>query len=477
MINSVKSPNFSIAIMAAGKGTRLKSARAKVLHQIGGRTLLAHVIAAAAEVVEPRNIYVIIGHQAEAVRSALASTGVQFVLQSEQRGTGHAIQVLKQHFAANKIAPPENLLVLSGDVPLIKPETIAALRDFHLKQRAAMTILTARPADPSGYGRIVRASAKSAQVKAIVEQKVLKPAQLNIAEINSGIYAFQTKALFDKIDKLENKNAHAEYYLTDVAALLVAAKQKVLALPGTDATEVLGANTIAEMMQLDAAMRAATAARLMANGVSIFRPDTCVIDATVSIAPDAIIEPFVQLLGSTSIGTGTIVRSYSVLKDAQIAENVLIRHGSIIDRSSVGAGAWVGPYANLRPQSDIGPGAHMGNFVETKKAKVGPGCKVNHLAYVGDATLGANVNIGAGTITCNNSGLAKNPTVIEDGAFIGSNVTLIAPVNIGKDSYVAAGSCITEDVPADALALGRSRQTTKPGWAAARRAAHKSKSA
>jgi bifunctional UDP-N-acetylglucosamine pyrophosphorylase/glucosamine-1-phosphate N-acetyltransferase len=467
MMISVKSSNFAIAIMAAGKGTRLKSARAKVLHQIGGRTLLAHVIAAAAQVVAPKDIYVIIGHQAEAVRNSVAQTGVQFVLQKEQRGTGHAIQELKKYFTAGGITPPEHLLVLSGDVPLIRPQTIAAVRDFHLKQRAAMTILTARPADPTGYGRIVRVSTRSPQVKAIVEQKALKPAQLKIAEINSGIYAFRTKPLFEKIDKLGNKNAHG----TDVAALLVAAKQKVLALPASDAIEILGANTIAEMMQLDAAMRAATAARLMANGVSIFRPDTCVIDSTVTVAPDAIIEPYVQLLGNTSIGSGTIVRSYSVIKDSQVAQNVLIRHGSIMDRSSVGDGAWVGPYANLRPQSEIGAGAHMGNFVETKKAKIGPGCKVNHLSYVGDATLGANVNLGAGSITCNNSGLAKNPTVIEDGAFIGSNVTLIAPITIGKDAYVGAASCVTEDVPADALALGRARQVTKPGWAAARRAA------
>jgi bifunctional UDP-N-acetylglucosamine pyrophosphorylase / glucosamine-1-phosphate N-acetyltransferase len=465
------SNEFAIAIMAAGKGTRLKSKHPKVLHEIGGRALLLYVIAAAETAVTPDHIYCIIGHESERVKAAVAATGVKFVLQPEQRGTGHAMQVLKANFELSGAPLPKHLLVLSGDVPLIRPETIAAVRDTHLREHAAMTILTAAPADPTGYGRVLRAHPNKPEVTAIIEQKALTPDQLSAPEINSGIYCFETQALFAKLDALNTNNAHGEFYLTDIAAMLVAEGKRVVAVKAHSVDEVLGANTIAEMMHLDAAMRLATARRLMATGVTIFRPETCVIDSAVTIGPDTVIEPYVQLLGSTNIGSDSRIRSYSVIQNCSIGNNVTVLNGCIFDDSEIADNANLGPYARLRPESRIGEGAHIGNFVETKKTTVGRGTKAGHLSYLGDATIGAGVNIGAGTITCNYDGVHKHRTTIGDGAFIGSDSTLVAPVTIGTGSYIAAGSSITEDVPEGALALGRSRQTTKPGWVAARKAA------
>jgi len=460
---------FGIAIMAAGKGTRLKSKRPKVLHEIGGRPLILHVIAAAETIAPPDRIYCIIGHHADNVRTVAVSTGVHFVMQSEQRGTGHALQMLKKHFAFTGQTPPEHLLVLSGDVPLIRPETLQSLCSFHLEQQAAMTILTAVPPDPTGYGRVLRQSAGGPEVSAIIEQKDLKPDQLATPEINSGIYCFETKALFANLDRLSNKNASGEFYLTDIASLLVSEGQRVIAIKAEHIDEVLGANTIAEMMHLDAAMRLATARKLMAQGVTIFRPETCVIDSTVEVGADTTIEPFVQLLGNTHIGHDCRIRSYSVIQNSTIGDGVLIRNGCILDQSTIGRNALLGPYAHLRPGSDIGEDAHVGNFVETKNVRLGRGSKANHLNYLGDADIGANVNVGAGAITCNYDGVLKHRTTIGDNVFVGSDSTLVAPLTIGEGAYIAAGSNITKNVPSGALAIGRSHQTTKLGWVAERR--------
>src|SRR5580692_5979714 len=467
------SNEFAIAIMAAGKGTRLKSKRPKVLHEVGGRALLLHVIAAAEKIVPADRIFCIIGHESDRVRAAVEHTGVQFVVQAEQRGTGHAMQMLKAFFTLNEALLPQHLLVLSGDVPLIRPETIAAVRDVHLREKAAMTILTAVPVDPTGYGRVLRAFPDDPNVLAIIEQKSLRPEQLSTPEINSGIYCFESKALFDKLDALDTNNAHGEFYLTDVAAMLVAEGKRVVAIKADSVDEVLGANTIAEMMHLDAAMRLATARRLMASGVTIFRPETCVIDSEVQVGPDTVIEPYVQLLGNTRIGSDSRIRSYSVIENSTLGDSVLIRNGCIIDTAEVADNAILGPYAHLRPESRIGAGAHVGNFVETKKITLGKGSKANHLNYLGDAEIGAGVNIGAGVITCNYDGVVKHLTQIGDGAFVGSDSTLVAPVTVGAGAYVAAGSSITEDVPEGALALGRARQTTKPGWVASKKTAQR----
>ena len=460
---------FGIAIMAAGKGTRLKSKRPKVLHEIGGRPLILHVIAAAETIAPPDRIYCIIGHHADNVRTVAVSTGVHFVSQVEQRGTGHALQMLKKHFAFTGQTPPEHLLVLSGDVPLIRPKTLQSLCAFHLEQEAAMTILTAVPPDPTGYGRVLRQSEDSPEVAAIVEQKDLKPDELATPEINSGIYCFETKALFANLDRLSNQNASGEFYLTDIASLLVSEGQRVIAIQAEHIDEVLGANTIAEMMHLDAAMRLATARKLMAQGVTIFRPETCVIDSTVEVDADTTIEPFVQLLGNTHIGHDCRIGSYSVIQNSTIGDGVLIRTGCILEQSTIGRNALLGPYAHLRPGSDIGEDAHVGNFVETKNIRLGRGSKANHLNYLGDADIGSGVNVGAGAITCNYDGVLKHRTTIGDNVFVGSDSTLVAPLTIGEGAYIAAGSSITQDVPSGALAIARNQQTTKPGWVAERR--------
>jgi bifunctional UDP-N-acetylglucosamine pyrophosphorylase/glucosamine-1-phosphate N-acetyltransferase len=465
---------FSIAIMAAGKGTRLKSRRPKVLHEIGGQALLLHVIAAAKKLVPAERVYTIIGHEADRVKAAVAATGVKFVLQPEQRGTGHALQMVKAYFALSGEALPDNLLVLSGDVPLIRPETIESIAALHQREHASMTILTAVPADPTGYGRVLRRS-DSPEVTAIVEQKALTPEQKDTKEINSGIYCFRTEALFAQLDSLSTDNAHGEFYLTDVAAKLVADGERVVAVQAESVDEVLGANTIAEMMHLDQAIRSAAARRLMAQGVTIFRPDTCVIDAEVEVGPDTVIEPYVQLLGATRIGIESRIRSFSVIQNSVIGSGVMVRNGCIMDGAMVADGAVIGPYAHLRPESEIGEGAHVGNFVETKKLKLGKGSKANHLNYLGDAEIGAGVNIGAGVITCNYDGVHKHLTTIGDGAFVGSDSTLVAPVTLGAGSYIAAGSCITDEVPEGSLALGRSRQVNKEGWAARKQSARGTK--
>ena len=457
------SGRMAVAIMAAGKGTRLKSRHPKVLHEVAGKPLLAHVIAAAAEVVAPGDIFVIIGHEAERVRAALEKTGVQFVLQAEQRGTGHAIMVAEPQLRAY-----DHLLVLSGDVPLIRPQTIGALRDAHLAGRAAMTVLTCEPPDPTGYGRIVRGKGRSAEVTAIVEQKMLTTKQAGIREINSGTYAFATGPLFAHLGKLGTNNPHREYYLTDIAGLLRKSAKKVIACP-SQYSETLGANTRAELAELDRMLRRRKCDELMAAGVTIYRPETCVIDLDVTVGPDTILEPYVQLLGSTRIGSDCRVRSFNVLIDSEVGDGVLVQNGCVIESSRILNAATLGPYTHLRAGCEIGEGAHMGNFVEGKKLKMGRGAKANHLTYLGDAVVGEQVNIGAGTITCNYDGVNKHMTVIEDGAFVGSDSTLVAPVKVGRGAYVAAASCVTEDVPADALAIARGRQANKEGWAKQRR--------
>jgi bifunctional UDP-N-acetylglucosamine pyrophosphorylase/glucosamine-1-phosphate N-acetyltransferase len=455
---------FAIVIMAAGKGTRLKSKRPKVLHEVGGKPLIRHVVDAARQIVPPEDIYVVVGHQASQVKDAVSQLGVQFVEQAEQRGTGHAIQT-----ARRAVEGYEDIIVLSGDVPLIRPETIRALRDFHLERRAAMTVLTAAPDDLLGYGRVIRKSNLSDEIQEIVEPKALTSEMASAREINSGIYGFAGKPLFAHIDSLGTDNTHGEFYLTDMAAILAKAGERVLAIEAKNPDEVLGANTIAEMMAIDGKLRLMTARRLMAEGVTILRPETSVIDSEVVVGADTVIEPFVQLLGETKVGSECRIRSYSVLEHATVGNQVLVRQGCIISQSRVDDGALLGPYAHVRPESEIGEGAHVGNFVETKKVRLGKGSKANHLTYLGDAEIGEGVNVGAGVITCNYDGVAKRKTVIGDKVFVGSDSTLVAPITLGKGCYIAAGSCITEDVPEDALALGRARQTIKEGWAAERR--------
>ncbi len=470
--NATATLGFGIAILAAGKGTRLKSKHPKVLHQVGGRALLEHVISTAAQLVSPQDIFVVIGHEAERVREAVQHTGVNFVLQLEQLGTGDALRR-----AQPQLRGYDHVLVLYGDTPLVRPATLERLRDHHLQHSAAATVLTAEIADPTGYGRIIRKSGLSAarkgrgksEIAAIVEQKALKPGQEKIREINSGIYCFRTGPLFAHLGELSTDNPAHEFYLTDMAAVLGRCGQRVLALAAENPSEVLGVNSRAELAAVDSLLRDEKCRQLMAAGATIFRPETCLIDSDVVVGQDSVIEPFVQLRRGTRIGDDCHIGSYCVISNAQIGNGVEIRPGCIIADSVVADSAVLGPYSHLRPGSEVGEGAHVGNFVETKKARLGRGAKANHLTYLGDADIGEGVNVGAGTITCNYDGVNKHATVIERGAFIGSDTTLVAPVRVGAGAYVGAASCITQDVPADALAVARGRQVNKEGWARERR--------
>jgi bifunctional UDP-N-acetylglucosamine pyrophosphorylase/glucosamine-1-phosphate N-acetyltransferase len=467
---SGRPPRIAIAIMAAGKGTRLKSQIPKVLHEVGGKPLLEHVIRAALHVVDAKDVFAIIGHEADRVRTATAHTGINFVLQAEQRGTGHALMV-----AQDALTGYDHVIVLSGDAPLISPATIKGLLDFHLGQNAAMTLLSADLENPTGYGRVIRQGRGSDVVREIIEEKSASPAQKKLREINSGFYVFSVPDLYAKIGRLSTENAHAEYYLTDMAGVLGRAGKRVVTWKTATPTEILGGNTRAELADIDHYLRMAKARQLMSDGATVFYPATCVFDIDVSIAPDTVIEPYVQLLGNTRIGAGCRVRSYSVISNCEIGDAVTIRPGCVMEDARVGTGAIVGPFSHLRPGSEIGEGAHVGNFVETKKIKLGKGSKANHLTYLGDAEIGAGVNIGAGTITCNYDGVHKHTTIIEDDVFIGSDSTLVAPIRVRKGAYVAAASCITDDVPEDSLAIGRGRQVIKEGWATEKRRARAEK--
>jgi bifunctional UDP-N-acetylglucosamine pyrophosphorylase/glucosamine-1-phosphate N-acetyltransferase len=457
-------PRVAIAILAAGKGTRLKSKHPKVLHEVGGKPLLAHVIAAATKVVPANDVYAIIGHEADRVRAAVASSGIGFVHQKEQHGTGHALMVARQ-----ALAPYDLVIVLYGDAPLITPETIENLRNFHASKKAAMTILTARLDNPTGYGRILRKKAGSDEVKAIVEQKDLTPAQQKVHEINAGIYAFDSHQLFSHIDELSTANHHGEFYLTDMAAILGKAKQRVVAIEAGNPYEVLGGNTRAELSDIDQHMRMAKCRQLMAEGVTILFPQTCVIDSDVEVGADTVIEPFVQLRASTRIGSDSRIGSYSVIIACEIGDQVLVQTGCVLEHSTVRTRVSLGPYSHLRPGCEICDEAHVGNFVELKKTRLGKGSKANHLTYLGDSEIGEKVNVGAGTITCNYDGVNKHKTIIEDGVFVGSDSILVAPIRIGKGAYIAAATTVTEDVPPDSLALGRARQIVKEGWAREKR--------
>ncbi|MBA3913014.1 MAG: bifunctional UDP-N-acetylglucosamine diphosphorylase/glucosamine-1-phosphate N-acetyltransferase GlmU [Acidobacteriales bacterium] len=454
------SRDVAVAILAAGKGTRLKSKYPKVLHRVGGKPLLSHVIAAATRIVPASEIYVVLGHEAKQVEQAIADSGVQFIEQAEQRGTGHALQV-----ARPMLEKFDTVVVLSGDAPLITSETIQSLLKFHRDKHAAMSLLSAHLPHPHGYGRILRAAADTDDVQHIIEEKSASPLQKKINEINAGFYVFSVRQLYEHIDELSTDNPHGEYYLTDMAEILSRHAKRVVAMRTNDATEVLGGNTRAELAEIDHKMRRAKCTHLMEQGVTIYQPNSCVIDADVQIGADTVLEPFVQLLGATTIGPDCHIESYSIIRDSNLAAAVHVKPGCVIEDSEVKRAAVLGPYAHLRTGSRIGEQSHIGNFVETKNTTLGRGSKANHLTYLGDAEIGDEVNVGAGTITCNYDGFAKHTTVLEDGAFIGSDSTLVAPVRIGKGAYVGAASCITEDVPDRALALARSRQTVKPDWA------------
>ena len=449
--------NFSILILAAGKATRFKSEHSKMLHRLAGR-LLGEYIVQAAQGAGPDCLYMMIGHEREEVRKAFARPGLVFIEQKEQLGTGHAVMMARPEL--EKCASP-TVVVLVGDAPLLRSQTLLRLVERHRQARAAATILTTRLAHPNGYGRIVRAGGR---VRRVVEEKVATPAQKRIREINSGIFCFSRTHLLEHLAELSAENAQKEYLLTDLIEIFNRHHLKVAAFPVADSREVLGVNDRLELAQIEKLLRRRKAEALMREGVTVLNPEATYIDPDVEAGQDTVIEPGASLLGQTRLGRDCHIQSYCTITDSSLADRVTVLPCSVIANSEIASGVTIGPFARLRPGAVIEENARIGNFVEVKKSRVGRGTKVQHMTYLGDATLGENANIGAGTVTCNYDGVKKNPTVIEDGVFIGSGNMLVAPVRVGQGAYTAAGSTITEDVPPGSLALARSRQVTKQGW-------------
>ena len=451
--------NLRVLILAAGKSTRMKSRYAKVLHRAGGRTLIEHVLNIARNL--SADISVVVGNSADQVKAAV--TEVTFIDQKEQLGTGHAVLAAREHFSGYG----GDVLVMPGDVPLIGDATLRAFIGFHREGRFCASVLTADIDDPRGYGRIVRRN--NNELESIVEHRDASSDILQIREINSGIYIFYAPALFESLTKIKNDNAQREYYLTDVIGILGSQKQKVGAFKVNSAEEILGINTRQELAAVDRVMRRRKCESLMTDGVTIIDPETVYIDSSVEIGPDTVIYPSVQIYGDTVIGEEATIRSFSRISSSKIGARSVVLEGCVINESTIGEDVSIGPYAHLRTAVMLEDRTKVGNFVEIKKSVLGSGTRSMHLAYLGDATIGKKVNIGAGVITCNYDGLNKHPTTIEDGAFVGTDSQLIAPVRIGKDAYVAAGSSITENVPPEALAIGRGRQVNKEGWAKGRK--------
>jgi bifunctional UDP-N-acetylglucosamine pyrophosphorylase/glucosamine-1-phosphate N-acetyltransferase len=450
--------DIHVVILAAGKGTRMKSALPKVLHRAGDLPLIEHVFRAAA-VLSPRTTTVIVGHQARLVEQAMGERpGLRFALQEPQLGTGHALLQAEPVLARQT----GTVVLLSGDVPLLRRDTLQGLVRTHAGSRAAATVLTAMMEDPHGYGRIVRDG--GGRITAIVEDKDATPEQRRVAEINSGIYAFDLGPLFGALKQIGASNAQAEYYLPDLVSIYRSRGLTVETMVAGDPQEILGVNSRKELAEVTAILRTARNEALMDAGVTLVDPATTFIGPDVTVGADTTIHPGVYLEGRTAVGGGCVIHSGVRIVDSRIDDGVVINNFCVIVESHVSRGARIGPFAHIRPQSDIGDEAHVGNFVELKKTTLGAGSKANHLSYLGDASIGTRVNVGAGTITCNYDGVAKHPTVIEDGAFIGSDTQLIAPVRVGQGAYVAAGSSITDDVPAGSLAIARGRQTNKEGW-------------
>jgi bifunctional UDP-N-acetylglucosamine pyrophosphorylase/glucosamine-1-phosphate N-acetyltransferase len=453
----------TVVILAAGLGTRMKSRRAKVLHCAGGKPLVEHVVSTALRLAPAERIFVVVGHQADEVRRSVSTPGIGFIEQAEQKGTGHAVMV-----GRHRLASLDGLLVvLYGDCPLLRAETLERLIEAEISSGAAATLLTADMADPTGYGRVIRDA--RGLVAEIVEQKAASPAQLAIREANMGIYCFSGDLFWQHVDRLRTDNPASEYYLTDMAAILTGAGHAVEALRIDDAREALGINTRIELAEVDALLRGRKLRELMLAGVTIEKPETVSIDADVSIGIDTVVEPFAQILGRARIGENCRIGACSVVRNSELGESVEIAPFTLVEDSRLDRGVHAGPFARLRMNNHVEEGAHIGNFVELKKTHMGAGAKANHLAYLGDSLIGARSNIGAGTITCNYDGARKNVTTIGEGAFVGSNSTLVAPLEIGQGSYIGAGSVITKPVPPDALAVGRAHQVVKEGWAKKRR--------
>lgn len=449
--------DLHIVILAAGKGTRMKSARPKVLHHVAGRPMIEHVLRAASAL-HPQSIIVVVGHQAEEVKRRVAGRDrLTFVVQEPQLGTGHALLSAETALANTS----GTLLLLSGDVPLLSEKTLKLLVDHHRLTGAAATVVTSVLEDPTGYGRIVRSGEEIAR---IVEEKDATELERGIREVNSGIYAFELDGLFDAVRAIGAENAQREYYLPDLVDIFRRQAAGVETFTVPDHAEIQGINSRADLAAVSRIVRLQKTAELMAAGVTIEDPATTYVDRDVTVGADTIIHPGVSLEGHTTIGGGCEIHSGARIVDSHIADRVVVLNHCLITDSRIASDARVGPFAHLRNEADVRDHAKVGNFVELKKTVLGAGSKASHLAYLGDATIGESVNIGAGVITCNYDGVKKNRTVIENGAFVGSDSQLIAPVTIGEGAYVGSGSTVRQDVPAGSLAVSAGKQRNIEGW-------------
>ena len=453
-------------VLAAGLGTRMQSARAKVLHELAGEPLLHHLLRALAGL-EPERVVVVVGHQADAVRNAAEAVrlpGLRTVLQPEQRGTGHAVACAADEFRGFT----GDVLVLYGDTPFIGTETLRRLTEVHRAEAADLTLLTTRFPDPTGYGRILRGP--GGEVLGIVEERDATPSERAITEINPGFYVVGADMLFPLVGELRPDNAQGELYLTDMVALAARAGRRVRTVEVGRPEEVTGINTRAELARMEATLKGTVVERWMEAGVTFEDPATVYLGPEVTIGRDTVIGPNVQLRGRTRIGESCRLEGTAYLQDATVGDRVQVRFACHIDAAEIGADAIIGPFARLRPGTRLAERVHIGNFVETKQALLAPGVKANHLTYLGDCEIGADTNVGAGTITCNYDGFRKHRTVIGARVQIGSDTQLVAPVAVGDDAYVGAGTTVTHDVPAGALAVSRVPQRHLAGWTARRRA-------
>jgi bifunctional UDP-N-acetylglucosamine pyrophosphorylase/glucosamine-1-phosphate N-acetyltransferase len=458
--------NLDVVILAAGLGTRMKSATVKVLHRAGGRPIVDYVLDLAGQV-SSRTPVVVVGHQRDAVQASIGDRAC-FAVQEQQLGTGHAVLQAAPYLTAGG-----RVLILSGDVPLTRPETLKGLIAEHERAQNILTLLTMRLDPPAMYGRVVRD--ENGAVQRIVEAKDASADELKIDEVNAGIYLFEADALLDNLRRLSTDNAQGEYYLTDLLAALSDAGKRVGAVVVDDPVEALGVNSRTELATVEGVIQRRVLNRLMGDGVTFRNPATVVIDSMVIIGGDSVVYPFVTLEGTTRVGHDCVIEPGVHLLNCTVGDNVHLKTGTVAEGAIIEEGAVVGPYAHLRPGTRLGRQVKIGNFVETKKAVFGEGTKASHLSYIGDAEIGKDVNIGAGTITCNYDGVNKNTTVLEDGVFIGSDSQLVAPIRVGKGAYVGAGSTITKDVPPDALAISRSPQRIIEGWAAQKRKERKAR--
>ena len=451
-------PEINVVILAAGLGTRMKSRIPKVLHRAGGLSLIEHVVNTASAITPPERITVVVGYKAEAVEQTLAHVPVQFVRQMEQKGTGDAVMICRDVLATR----PGYVVVIYGDGPLLSAATLRRLIDAEAKSDAAATLITTTLENPRGYGRVIVDD--RGMVQAIVEEKGATPEQRAIRLVNSGIYCFRSDLLWDHIGEIVPNPTSGEYYLTDMPEIFRRAGHSVAPLEIEDSTELLAINNRVELAEVDGIMRSRKVKELMLGGVTIEKPESVTIDASVRMGIDCTVGTFAQILGRSEIGDDCVIGAGSIIRNSVLGDGVTIEPYTLIADSRVEGGAHIGPFARLRMNNVVGARAHVGNFVEFKNTRFGAGSKASHLAYLGDSDIGDNVNVGAGTITCNYDGVRKHRTRIDRNAFIGSNSTLVAPVEIGEGAYIGAGSVITKPVAPGALGLGRGQQVVKEGW-------------